>query len=210
MYSPIGIRFIDDFTTQLPFGYVRPRLEIADAQGVFGDTDIAGVSTASGVLTYPGLGRRRDAKSGQPRRYRVSVDAEFYTPRYLAVQTYGTPAGIVFNAYPYDDETPPASPPPLVDVPLLPASHYPFGSHVRVLHGIVADAAQAPVAHAFVSMGLKEHVYTDARGAFSLPLRWVKTTATIDAHDDAGRVGSIAVDVSKVDQLYHGHTIVIH
>jgi hypothetical protein len=190
LYSPVGLLLIDDLTGRPPVGRVDARLELqtgADWRGV----NRAAVISASGVLLYPGLGRSTDATQ-PPQHYRVRLESPFYRPLYSA-----TVNGIEFDVPPYDDQTPPAT---LTDRPthtvLLPAVNYPFAPFISVLRGIVQDAAGDPVANVLVQEALRERTLTDARGAFSLSLRWVPpgTPTTITADDQrTGRAGSITV-----------------
>lgn len=190
LYSPIGVRLVDDLTGQVPFGPVRALLDLQDG-AAWRPTAVRPVITASSIVSYPGLGRSADA-SLPPQRYRVRLEADFYRPGYRAADD-----GIEFDAPRYNDANPPV---PLtaaaVAAALLPSSTYPFPSHIPVLHGVVEDAGGEPVADALVQEGLRERVLTDERGAFSLPLRWVVAgvATIIDAVDQrTGRSGSIAV-----------------
>jgi hypothetical protein len=209
MYSPIGLVLVDEFTTRAPIGAVRPALAIDDGAGSFRATGIDGVITPSATLIYPGLERRHDA-TGAARKYRITVDADFYLPRYQLTPTIGTPQGIVFDAYPYNDTTAPAQPPTYATLALLPGPSYPFESIYPVVRGIVKDGAGAAVAGALVTLGATERVMTDARGAFSIALRWVSMIAQITAQDDAGHVGQISVDVTDPNSRDVSQTITIH
>ena len=209
MYSPIGLVLIDEFTTRAALGGVRPTLAIDDGAGSFRDTGIDGLITPSSVLIYPGLERRHDA-SGAARKYRITVAADFYFARYQLTPTIGTPQGIVFDAHPYNDTTPPAQPPIYATLALLPAPNYPFESVYPVVRGTVQDTAGAQVAGALVTLGATERVLTDGRGSFSIPLRWVATTALITAQDDLGRVGQVTVDVTDPNSRDVSQTITIH
>jgi hypothetical protein len=209
LYSPIGLVLVDEFTTRAPIGDVRATLELDDGGGSFRVTDIEAVTTPSATLIYPGLERRHDA-SGAKRTYRLTVDADYYFPRYQLTPTIGTAQGIVFDAYPYNDTTPPAQPPIYASLALLPAPNYPFESNYPVVRGLVVDAGGNPVAGALVTIGSTERVITDARGAYSIALRWVTTMAQVSAQDDQGHVGHVIVDVTDPNSRDVSQTITIH
>ena len=207
LYSPIGLRLLDDFSGRTPNGKVFSFLEERDASGEWNSMEIEGVTTPSGVLTYPGLGRSARV-AGQPvRRYRVTLIADFYLPQYL-INT----DGIEFDVHPYNDSTPPQmAPTHPQDALLLPASNYPFSGHVRVLRGVVEDASGIGVANVEVRESTREHVLSDQRGAFALPLRWpdLSSMIQIDALDHRnGRAGQITVNLPA--DLMRGHVIVIN
>jgi hypothetical protein len=209
--SPIGLRLVDELRGGPPLGAVRARLEIAAGPGQWRPTDIQAVTTPGGVLVYPDLGRARNPGAAPTRHYRVTLDADLYLPLYTATPApVGTPGGLEFDAPPFDDATPPAVAPLLVDVALLPGPTYRFESHYPVIHGVVEDANNARVAGALVTRGNQERVLTSARGTFSLPLRWAQGLTNIDAQDDAGRTGSVSVDVDDPAQRDHNQLITIN
>ena len=158
LYSPIGLRLIDDFTGGLPLGLVRAQLERRDSSGGWQATDIDVIRTPNGILAYPGLGRQAEVVGQLPRRYRVTLEAEIYRPFYrilpvgLIVSSphyRETVDGIEFDAFPYNDANSPTDytviPPQVIkpqaqDVRLAPAVNYPFPTHVRILRGKVVDA----------------------------------------------------------------------
>jgi hypothetical protein len=190
LFSPIGLLLVDDWTGRAPLGRVDAILDVQDGPA-WRTIERDPVITASGVLTYPGLGRTTDVT--QPaQHYRIRLDAPMYRPLYRA-----TTDGIEFDVPPFDDANPPAS---VTTRPthtvLLPAPHYPFAPYVAVLRGIVEDPGGAPVADVLVQESLRERALTDERGAFSLSLRWVSPGAatTITANDQRnGRTGSITI-----------------
>jgi hypothetical protein len=206
LYSPIGLRLIDDFSGSFPSGHVNAVAEERDNSGVWHQTEIKPVITPSGVLVYPGLGRSARVASQPIRRFRVSLEADYYRPRYLI-----NAVGIEFDVHPYDDATPPA----VVathpqDVVLLPAVNYPFPTQVRVLRGLVFEDASLTegVVNVEVREGTRERVLTDERGAFSLPLRWPAFNAAvlIDAIDH--RSGqSKQININLPADLLRGQTI---
>lgn len=190
LYSPLGLLLVDDLTGQPPVGRIEATLELQDG-AEWRLIDRAPVITASSVLLYPGLGRTTDVTQ-PPHHYRVRLDAPLYRPLYRA-----NADGIEFDVPPHDDTNPPAT---LTDRPtptvLLPAAHYPFAPYIPVLRGLVQDAGGHPVPDVLVQEALRERTLTDARGAFSLSLRWVPPgTPTLITADDQrnGRAGSITV-----------------
>ena len=206
LYSPIGLRLLDDITGSMPFGPVKAVLDQRDTAGNWQETKIKAVMTPSGNLTYPGLERHPDV-SGPGRRYRARIEANLYGLLYRAIQD-----GIEFDAFPYNHTNPPSTlPPPLPqNVVLTPASNYPFPPHIPVLRGQVVDANNEPVADAIVGQGIQERVLTDTRGAFALPLRWVPLNVQvfIDAtHPRTGRANSIPITIPQ--DLGQNHDIQI-
>ncbi len=102
LYSPIGLRPVDEITGVAPLGKVRVNLDIKDGNGNWQITDIKPVITPGGVITFPGLERRAEVVGQPPRRYRIRLDAELYRPLYPP----GTD-GYEFDAFPYNDDNPP-------------------------------------------------------------------------------------------------------
>jgi hypothetical protein len=175
--SQIGLRLIDDLTGKDPIGEIGCALSVEDVPGQWRKTDITPVRSESGILTFPGLGRVRDV-SGQPvRHYRAEISARYYRPFYNAPQT-----GIEFDIHPFNDGHPPPLPPALRDVALMPATNYPFQTHLRVLRGQVRNAFGA-VVDAEVSRSNTERVLSDELGFYALPLRFTpnNTPVAIDA-----------------------------
>ncbi len=82
LFSPIGLRLIDDLTGNSPIGRIQAILELQDAGGEWKDTKIAPVITASGTVTYPGLERHADATGKLPKQFRVRLKPQFYLPLY--------------------------------------------------------------------------------------------------------------------------------
>jgi hypothetical protein len=193
LYSPIGLRLLDELTNEPPVGKVQAFLDLLDIKGNWQQTTLQPVVTLSSVLSYPGLGRQTNAAGKPPQKCQVRLTAEFYLPYYLK-----SADSIPFNAYPYNDSTQPAVISALAtDTQLLPAPNYPFPSHIPVLRGLVVDSTGAPVANTYVTQSNNERTLTDARGAFALPLRWSKanTPIAIDATDRSGRTGSISIQL---------------
>jgi hypothetical protein len=206
LYSPVGLRLVNDLTGTTPDGTVRVDLDEQDANGIWHVTNIQPVRSASYVLLYPGLGRSGQAAIQPIRHYRVRLSGDWYVADYLANND-----GIEFDVHPYDDDTPPAVVPAHPDdVFLLPSTSYPFPGHIRVLRGVVIDAFNIPVAFVEVTQGASERVLTDTRGGFALPLRWPPFVGPlqIDATDNrTGRTGQITVNLPG--DLSQGNTIII-
>lgn len=174
LYSPIGLRPLDDHTKRGPIGPVTARLDVADGTG-WRPTKIKATRTGSGYLTYPGLGRSADV-SLLPFRYRIRIESDRYLPLYLR-----TDDGIEFVAHRYNDTNPPkkviGGPEDLI---LVPGVDYPFEPHVVVLRGHVVElGTPTRVANVMVAQGCRERVLTNHEGEFALPLRWVKERGNI-------------------------------
>jgi len=194
LYSPIGLRLVDDLTGGTPRGRIDVYLDARDAGGNWNTTDIVAVKTSSGVVTYPGLERHANVTGLPSRHYRVRLKPEFYIPLYQRNSD-----GIEFDAFPYNDENPPST---MVtgtqDAVLTPAPNYEIEGHIPVLRGVVVDSTNNPVPNAMVTEGAKERVLTDSRGTFALPLRWVKQNVPtpVDAADErTGRTGTISIQL---------------
>jgi hypothetical protein len=218
LYSPIGLRLIDDFTGNAPIEPIRVHLELGDGNGGWRATDIKALPTLSGILSYPGLERRADVVGKPPRRYRVKLKADFYRPFYRMIPAgpvIGLPYyretadGIEFDAFPYNDANPPTdysvNPPKEIktqarDVKLAPADNYPFAAYCRVLRGKVVDSTEKPVVDVEVKRGNTERVLSGEQGTFALPLRWSPNglAIPIDAIDHrTGRTGTINVTLPQ-------------
>ncbi len=204
LYSPIGLRLVDDLTGGAPIGRVKAHLDVQDG-AEWRALDSEAVITASSIVTYPGLGRSVDL-APPPQHYRVRLEARCYRPSYRL-----TGDGIAFDAPLYDDANPPA---PLTAVPaeaaLLPSAAYPFAPYVPVLHGLVVDPGGDPVADVLVQEGLRERVLTDERGVFSLPLRWVaEGVPTAISADDQRNARAGAINVTLPAALDQSQTITV-
>jgi hypothetical protein len=187
LYSPLGLRLVDDFTGTAPLGRVTARLDREVSPGVFEPTDIPALMTPSSILTWPGLGRSSDPASAPARAYQVCITADNYRPSYLQFAD-----GTTFQAPPWDDVNPPN---PVTtgpqDLYLFPSTAYQFPTWVPVLRGLVRDAGNLPVPNVFVHVAAVEKTLTDERGAFSLPLRWATSGMSVDADDlRTGRTAS--------------------
>jgi len=187
LYSPIGLRLVDDFTGRSPVGRVSAQLDRRVSPGVWALTDIEPLLTPSNTLTWPGLGREWEPASAPTRRYRARITADQYRPEYLQ-----NTDGLEFDAPPWNDDN---APNPItggpIDLYLFPAALYGFPTWVRVLRGFVQDTSGAPVINVLVTVAGVERTLTDERGTFSLPLRWATSGQTVDANDvRTGRSGS--------------------
>ncbi|MDJ0653684.1 MAG: carboxypeptidase-like regulatory domain-containing protein [Xanthomonadales bacterium] len=206
LYSPVGLRMLDDFTGRAPSGSLEILLDVQDSNGQWHEVDVHPVRTPSEVITYPGLGRSAHAATQPLMRYRVRIDGEYYRPDYLINLD-----GVEFDNLAYDDQNPPPVVPIVPqDLFLLPATNYPFPRHIRVLRGHVEDNAGDPVANVEVTEGPRERVLTDERGTFSLPLRWpgLNAAVVIDAVDHrTGHAGQLNINLPG--DLSGAHTIII-
>jgi len=205
----LGVRLVDDYTRQAPIGGKQIYLDVDEA-GAWRELApelVRRALTSSGVIWFPWLERRRDARGVAPRKYRVRVAAELSTPAYL----YDA-EGVEVLVAPYDDATPPAGTPPIVEIALLPAANYPFGPGVPVLHGAVEDVSGKRVPRALVSwidpeLGpplVTDEVLSDDAGEFSLPMRRAPRTTPIDIvarrppPPDPGKRGTASVQLPAV------------
>lgn len=190
LFSPIGLRLLDELTGAPPMGRTDAVLDVQDGAG-WRPTALQPVRTAGGVMIYPGLGRRA-AAAGPAARYRVRITAELYRPLYRK-----TLDGLEVDVHPWNDATPPqVQTRHPQDVHLAPAPNYPFPPHLAVLRGRVVDGSGQPVADTEVRMLNHDWVLSDERGEFALPLRFAAhgVALPIDAsHPRTGRVGQINV-----------------
>ena len=195
LYTPVGLRLVDDFTGKAPSGGLAVTLEAKD--GALPDTwnvvDFPATLTPGGWVAFVGLGRTTRPQTKPTIRHRVSLEAD------SLLALYGlTPVEqhVEFDVPPFDDLH---LPPPVVkkDIFLLPGTTYGFPGEVAVARGRVVDAASKPVSRALVTYQHLERVLTDARGEFALPLRWAAKNSSIqiDAGDGAGDVGGVTVTV---------------
>lgn len=203
LYAAIGLRLIDDITGGPPVGEVRAELDLRDG-AIWNPVDRRVLVTPGGMVNCPGLERRANPAAAGPRRYRLRIEADLYRPLYR-----GAEDGVEFDAFPYNDETPPQSFSRRGrDERLTPSRGYPFPTHVRVLRGEVVDAAGEPVEDAVVSEGAGDRVVTDEHGLFALALRTapegVPVQVTAD-HQRSNRSGSVTVTLP--DDLGQTQTI---
>jgi len=219
LYAGLGVQLVDEFESvpsqgleALAIGWVAIDLEIDDG-GVWRAIDRVPTRTASGVLWFPYLERTADARGGQPRKYRVRVAAQFYTPRYQF-----DAEGVELEVAPYDDVNPPAFVPAMAQrIGLLPAATYPYANQIPVLRGEVVDPAGAPIVNALVSWSdavlQTDAVLSDADGEFNLPMRRAPRDLPIDIHAErppppaGGRSGTTIIRIPQ--DLSSFHTIQI-
>jgi hypothetical protein len=184
--------------------------------------------TPSGVVAYPGLGRRREPWTVQPELYRARFQAPGYRPLYTSD---GEPfdaarLGREFLAYPYDDEHPPQIRPEPEAVVFLPDRTFPYPPGTRLVTGVVRHTGSGtPVGNALVESSgettldrhpWRERTLTDGNGAFRLALRWSGRTGpdghgpesfTLTATERPGRTGQ--VDISLPEDPGATHVIEI-
>lgn len=191
IFSPLGLSFQDDFTQQPQVGYVTPTLliEMPPGTGTYVPTGIRGLFTNSGILAYPNLGRRGVTPANEAaRKYRVTIDTQFYIPLYPTTLA-NTAAGLIapgfdFAVTPYDDNTnfdttvASAIKPTLATLTLLPAANYPFGSTSSFLTGTVVGGSGVALVTAVEpydaspSDSKTTRVVSDIKGGYRIPLRW--------------------------------------
>ena len=208
VFSPLGLSFVDDFTGQAQIGSAKTTLtiETPPGSGAYLATGVLGLFTNSGILAYPNLGRRGrvPTPAETPRKYRVSIVAQYYTPLYPA----GLNApGFDFTVTPYDDNTDfTIVKPTTATLPLLPKANYPFDGTTPLLRGNVVTAAGAPVVALVTAVEPfddtgdtnQTRVATDQGGFFRLPLRWGNAKSpkptTVTAIDPvSGKSGTTSV-----------------
>ncbi|MEV6345877.1 hypothetical protein [Actinoplanes sp. NPDC051851] len=231
LVSPAWLALVDDHRRQ-PYdtGPLAAHLERWD-QRVWVPETARAVRTASGVVAYPGLGRRREPANAEPALYRVRLEAPgyrvLYTPddqldRFTADET-----GREFLAYPYDDRTPPEVSAVPETIRLLPGVAYGYTPGTRVIAGVVRrPGSGVPVANVLVASEgrtaepddapWRERTLTDEAGAFRLALRWAGTPVagdppaeefTVTATERPGRAGRLTLRLP--DELGRVHVIEI-
>jgi hypothetical protein len=213
LYAGLGVRLLDDYTQQQPIGWTRVFLDVDDGGGAWRELtpDVRRTITGGGLVWFPWLERRRDARGRGPGRYRVRVAAELGAPAYLFDRD-----GVEVLVAPYDDAASPAGIPPVVEITLLPAANYPFGPAVPVLHGVVRDALGAPVPRALVAWAppagepplVTDEVLSDEDGEFRLPMRRapratpIEVTARRPAPPEPGRYRTVTVQLPVDPSTY--------
>ncbi len=214
VFSPLGLSFVDDFTGGAQVGSITASLtvETPPGSGAYVPAGVGGLFTKSGILAYPNLGRRGlvPTPAEAPRKYRVAINAQYYTPLYPA----GLNApGFDFTVTPYAGNTDFTTvKPTTATLPLLANANYPFDGTTPLLRGKVVTAAGAPVVALVTAVEPYDdtgdtkttRVATDQGGAFLLPLRWgnAKSATTVTAADPvSGKSGTASVtfpyDLSK-------------
>jgi hypothetical protein len=190
LYAPIALRLVDDFSGTGPFSRIGTALERQDGTRWI-PTNIAPVRTLSGIIAYPGLGRAMDPMLAPVERYRVRLTDEeellYYRPAYRY-----TLDGLEFDVAPWNDtHAPSATPDRSEAVFLWPGANYPFPSAMPVLRGRTFDAGGTPLADARIAAGT-DHVLSDERGAFSLPVRLTAPASSIMVVAEHARSGASA------------------
>lgn len=206
LYSQIGVLPIDDFTGEHPKYAFNAALEYQNASGAWDPVDQTAVRTPTGVLSFPQVGRSAHAGVSPVLKYRMKLHSRFYRAEYLM-----NVDALEFDVRPYDDTVPPAVIPTHAKTVLLfPSPSYQYANAIRVVHGLIQDAGGDPVANVEVMEGVREHVLSDERGAFSLPLRWppISGPVVIDAFDHrTGRSDSMAINLPADLSTHHVLTI---
>jgi len=214
-YSAAWLVPVDAVTGSAPGLPLQVLLDIQEGQGWL-PTGIAPIITLSGAVGYPDLGRRADAATAAPTRYRARFESEVYLALSRAYRD-----GEEFLAYPFDDTVPPAAAASRVMVSLVPAAGYPFPGDLPVLYGQVSTAAGEPVPDVLLGVAMGPpalrtpqtvQALTGPGGTFALPLRWapagqaITVTATDYRHTPT-RTGQLSVRLP--DALGHNQKIVI-
>lgn len=225
LHSPVWLVPFDEHTRQVHTAGVEVHLDRFDETvGGWLRLDDQAVRTPSGVIAYPGLGRRAEPWAGRPERHRVRVAAPGRRPLYPAD---GQPfsaglVGVEFLVHPWNDAHPPAVEASPRLIRMLPGTAYPYAPGARTVHGVVRDATTgAPVVNALVEARGRtgqdltpwhERTLSDTRGAFRLSLRWegerasehaVEETFRIEATERPGRTGALAVHLPQDAERQH-------
>jgi hypothetical protein len=169
LFAPIALRLVDDFTAGRPLERIRVELDL-QAGPDWTATERGPVYTSSGIVAFPGLGRTLDPAAASTQRYRVRItdptERALYRPAYRHASD-----GLEFDVAPWNDEMPPAEAPIEPEqVFLWPGVNYPFPSSIPLLRGRAVDASERPLADTRIGTA-NDHVLTDDRGAFVLPIR---------------------------------------
>jgi hypothetical protein len=204
-YCPVALDLRDEFTGRGAFGLTSLALDRQSGPDWI-ETDLQPSRNSGGVFLYTGLGRMLDPAALPSFRIRVRIEAEYYRPAFRT-----TDDGIEFDVPTYNDAVPPLVSNLVPEVVLmLPTTGYPFGGHVRRIHGRVLDAGGTPLADATVEADGVERVITDARGAFTLPLRWQTATANVNVTAAHLRSGLSAVRILSLPaDLTGNHDIAV-
>lgn len=205
-YSQIALRLVDELTGGPALQPVEARVLLQTSGGNWQRQAVTPVSSPSGNLLFPGLGRSASVAAAPILHYRVALTSPSYRPAYLR-----TVDALAFDVHPYDDDHPPAVLPTLPQtVLLLPSVSYPHASFVRTLRGTTVDTNGGPIANVEVTQGGAERVLSDERGVFVLPLRWpaLSGNVVIDAIDHrTGRTEQRALTLPQ--DLQQGQTFTL-
>ena len=192
--SPIGLKAIDSFTNIEPLAPLRVRVDV-QVGAAWLETSLRPTRTPSGVLTLPGLGRRRDPTGNSAQQqYRLRIESAEYIAEYRR-----TAEGFLFWVPPYDDLNPPTIPGANVRILALhPSPNYPYGGPVRVIHGCVRETNGSPVRDAVIEFQGLDRAMTDERGEFAFGLRRAPANGPVvlDVHHDrSGRSQSFTLQL---------------
>jgi hypothetical protein len=192
--SPIGLQVVDSFLGAMPLAAYRAAVDVAVGNAWL-ETPLKPVRTPSGMLTLPGLGRRRDP-AGNPaqQRYRVRVDSGEYIPEYRR-----TADGFEFLVSPYDESNAlPIASTTVGVLALNPSPNYLYPGGVRVIHGRVRETNLSPARDAVIEFQGLDRAMTDERGEFAFGLRRAPASGpvVIDVHHDrTGRSQSFTLQL---------------
>jgi hypothetical protein len=187
-FCAVALDLRDEFTGAPAFGPISLDLDLRHGAD-WVPTAIRPTQNLGGIFLYTGLGRALDPAAVPLFRIRIRISAEYYRPAYQM-----TDDAIEFDVPSYNDSTPPVlSPLVPVAVLMLPSAGYPFGGHVRRIHGRILDSGGAPLADARVEADSVERVMTGPSGAFALPLRWQAANASVNVVVSYPRSGLSAV-----------------
>jgi hypothetical protein len=216
----------DEFRRERYTGPLAATLQRWTGAGWIPD-DARPLITPGRVLTYPGLGRRRQPWTTDATLYRVRVEAPGYRALYPPDRddyeaTYqATVDAREFVVAHYDDLTPPAAAhanePELLR--LAPAPEFAYPGATRVISGRVRRPGGGPgVGNVLVRSDSPdvtrfgdwyERALTDAGGRFRLPLRWRGRTTepdrprpryegfTVHAFESPARSASVEVTLDR-------------
>ena len=187
-----AVKLTDLITKDAPMGEPGIILEREEPAGQWTrlDDDVTrAVRTASGLLAYLKLERKRFAAGLPAVRYRFDITTPLYVPRFKATKDWETT-----TVPPYDDAgTSPPAPTAPTEVELCPSLLYPFAANVPVIHGAVTEKGTGkPLPNTLVFGGPSPgRSVTDEKGRYALPLIGAafNTQIVIGATDRLGRQG---------------------
>ncbi len=187
----VALDLRDEFTGTGAFGRIKLSLDLQSGSNWIKTGNIQPSRNSGGVFLYTGLGRLIDPTVLPTFRVRVRIEADYYRPAFRVIDD-----AVEFDVPTYNDTVPPLASSLVPDVVLmLPTAGYPFGGHIRRIHGRVLDPGGQPLADATVEADGVERVITGPSGAFTLPLRWQTATANVNVAVDHLRSGHSAAQV---------------
>lgn len=199
-WCQVAMDLRDEFTGAGAFGSILLSLELQNGAEWI-ETDIKPLRNSHGIYLYTGLGRLMDPVAMPIFRVRVRIEADYYRPAFQV-----TDDAIDFDVPTYNDSVPPAASPLIPKIVLmLPNAGYPYGGHVRRIHGRILDPAGQPLTDATVQADGVERVITGSGGAYTLPLRWQTTTANVNITVDHPRSGRSAARFFTLPADLHGN-----